>query len=190
MLNFNYYFWITDWHHGPQRRKISTCSLGTHRPPSWQRPIWFGEIINLQNCRKKFVRFRNIFWNKTWHLNWFQNVFSVVSLSRLILPHFEAKGRGCFALMSSTAGKVGVPFSGTYTASKHALHVKNRPYMTSRNFGQFLTPPPQSWRYYQSDRLLPLLPCLRPWRHLWITFLYCDSWTFPFSQYCSVLGQS
>jgi len=23
----------------------------------------------------------------------------------------------------STAGKVGVPFSGTYTASKHALHV-------------------------------------------------------------------
>ena len=53
----------------------------------------------------------------------FQNVFSVVNLSRLIVPHFVARGSGCFALMSSVAGKFGVPFSGSYTASKHALQV-------------------------------------------------------------------
>ena len=27
--------------------------------------------------------------------------------------------------MSSSAGKAGVPYSGTYTGSKHALHVRN-----------------------------------------------------------------
>ena len=29
---------------------------------------------------------------------------------------------GSIAVMSSTAGKAGVPFSGTYTGSKHAIH--------------------------------------------------------------------
>ena len=29
---------------------------------------------------------------------------------------------GNIAVMSSTAGKAGVPFSGTYTGSKHAIH--------------------------------------------------------------------
>ena len=33
------------------------------------------------------------------------------------------RGSGCVALMSSSAGKAGVPFSGTYTGSKHGdLH--------------------------------------------------------------------
>merc|ERR1719431_2444530 len=50
------------------------------------------------------------------------NVFSVVNLSRCIMPHFLNRNSGTFALMSSTAGKAGVPFSGTYTGSKHALH--------------------------------------------------------------------
>ncbi len=118
---------IPAWHHGPQCRKVTTSSLGAHRSPSWQRPLWSGEIFHLLICRKRLVRFINMvkgIWSiKTWHLNCSQNVFSVVSLSRLILPHFEARGQGSFALMSSTAGKVGVPFSGTYTGSKHALHV-------------------------------------------------------------------
>ena len=53
------------------------------------------------------------------------NVFSIVNLSRCIMPHFLERNSGTFALMSSTAGKAGVPFSGSYTGSKHALHVRN-----------------------------------------------------------------
>ena len=52
------------------------------------------------------------------------NVFSVVALSRVVMPHFHERGEGTFAIMSSSAGKTGVPFSGTYTGSKHALHVR------------------------------------------------------------------
>jgi len=51
------------------------------------------------------------------------NVFSVVNLTRVVLPHMLHRGSGCVALMSSSAGKAGVPFSGTYTGSKHGdLH--------------------------------------------------------------------
>merc|ERR1712156_463976 len=50
------------------------------------------------------------------------NVFSIVNLSRCIMPHFLERNSGTFALMSSAAGKAGVPFSGSYTGSKHALH--------------------------------------------------------------------
>ena len=53
------------------------------------------------------------------------NVFSIVNLSRCIMPHFLERNSGTFALMSSAAGKAGVPFSGSYTGSKHALHVRN-----------------------------------------------------------------
>ena len=52
------------------------------------------------------------------------DVFSVVHLSRLLVPMFEARpGGGTFVVVSSTAGKMGVPFSGTYDGAKHALHV-------------------------------------------------------------------
>merc|ERR1712227_680434 len=50
------------------------------------------------------------------------NVFSIINLTRLVLPHMLDTGEGTVAVMSSCAGKSGVPFSGTYTASKHALH--------------------------------------------------------------------
>ena len=53
----------------------------------------------------------------------FQNVFSVVNMSRLIVPHFVTRGRGSFGIVSSVAGKMGSPFAGTYTGSKHALQV-------------------------------------------------------------------
>ena len=39
------------------------------------------------------------------------------------MPHFLKRNSGIFAIMSSSAGKAGVPYSGTYTGSKHALHV-------------------------------------------------------------------
>jgi len=50
------------------------------------------------------------------------NVFSVVNLTRTVLPHMLANKSGTVAVMSSSAGKAGVPFSGTYTGSKHAVH--------------------------------------------------------------------
>jgi dehydrogenase/reductase SDR family protein 7 len=50
------------------------------------------------------------------------NVFSVVSLTRTVLPHMLENKSGTVAVMSSSAGKAGSPFSGTYTGSKHAVH--------------------------------------------------------------------
>lgn len=50
------------------------------------------------------------------------NVFSVVNLTRTVLPHMLENKSGTVAVMSSSAGKAGVPFSGTYTGSKHAVH--------------------------------------------------------------------
>lgn len=49
------------------------------------------------------------------------NVFSLISLARIVSKYFLEKGQGHFAVTSSTAGKLGVPMSAAYTASKHAL---------------------------------------------------------------------
>ncbi len=54
------------------------------------------------------------------------NVFSTVSLARLLVPHFERRGRGDFGVVTSVAAKVAPPFSGTYCGSKFAVHVSNR----------------------------------------------------------------
>ncbi|XP_033208557.1 dehydrogenase/reductase SDR family member 7-like isoform X2 [Belonocnema kinseyi] len=69
-----------------------------------QRAIW--EKIDLKVDKELF------------HLN----VFSIISLSRVVLKYFLEKGKGHFAVTSSTAGFTGVPFSASYTGSKHALH--------------------------------------------------------------------
>ncbi|XP_067141928.1 dehydrogenase/reductase SDR family member 7 [Centruroides vittatus] len=50
------------------------------------------------------------------------NVFGTVNLTRKVLPHFIAKGGGHLVVTSSVTGKLGVPWSASYTASKHALH--------------------------------------------------------------------
>lgn len=50
------------------------------------------------------------------------NVFSIISLSRVVLRYFLERGEGHLAVTSSTAGFSGVPFSASYTGSKHALH--------------------------------------------------------------------
>jgi dehydrogenase/reductase SDR family member 7 len=59
------------------------------------------------------------------------NVFSVVSLSRVVLAYFAQKSPkmdGLIAVTSSIAGLIGAPFSPSYTGSKHALHViKKKP---------------------------------------------------------------
>lgn len=51
------------------------------------------------------------------------NVFGVVNLSRVAVNYFNKKGFGQIAVNSSIAGVLGVPFSATYTGSKHAIHV-------------------------------------------------------------------
>ena len=53
------------------------------------------------------------------------NVFSLVNLTRAVLKHFFANGGGQIGVVSSVAGKVGVPNSGAYTGSKHALQVSH-----------------------------------------------------------------
>jgi len=50
------------------------------------------------------------------------NVFGLLNLTRVVLPHFLAKKSGKIATTSSVGGKFGAPFSATYNATKHALH--------------------------------------------------------------------
>ncbi|GLV42811.1 uncharacterized protein CBL_03551 [Carabus blaptoides fortunei] len=51
------------------------------------------------------------------------NVFGVVSLTRIAVRYFQSRPEGGHvAVTSSIAGIVGAPFSGTYTATKHAIH--------------------------------------------------------------------
>ena len=65
------------------------------------------------------------------------NVFAPVNLSRLVMPHFHAQPNGgTFVIVSSLAGRFGVPFSGTYTGSKHAINVSH-PKTPLSNFRYF-----------------------------------------------------
>jgi len=50
------------------------------------------------------------------------NYLGTVRLSQLMLNDFEKNGKGHFVVMSSTAGKFGVPYRSGYCAAKFALH--------------------------------------------------------------------
>ncbi|CAL8095442.1 unnamed protein product [Orchesella dallaii] len=50
------------------------------------------------------------------------NVFSLLNLNRIVLRYFLDNNKGQLAVTSSVAGKIGAPFSGSYTGSKFALH--------------------------------------------------------------------
>lgn len=54
------------------------------------------------------------------------NVFSVVNLTRIAVRYFNGKGKGRLAVMSSIAGLIGVPYTGSFTGTKHALHVSKK----------------------------------------------------------------
>ncbi len=47
--------------------------------------------------------------------------FSVVALTQALMPHFTEKKSGHFVVISSIAGKIGVPLRGGYGAAKHAI---------------------------------------------------------------------
>jgi short-subunit dehydrogenase len=50
------------------------------------------------------------------------NYFGTVALTKAILPHFLARKKGQFGVVTSLVGKFGSPFRSSYAGSKHALH--------------------------------------------------------------------
>uniref|UniRef100_T1KBD5 Dehydrogenase/reductase SDR family member 7 n=1 Tax=Tetranychus urticae TaxID=32264 RepID=T1KBD5_TETUR len=71
------------------------------------------------------------------------NTLGPVNLTRLVLKHWEqTDSAGAIAVVTSVAGKLGAPFSASYTASKHALHVQ-----LNREF----------WKMLILDKLVKLL---------------------------------
>ena len=49
------------------------------------------------------------------------NVFGTMAVTRAVLPHMRAAGRGRIVIMSSIGGRIGSPALSTYCASKFAL---------------------------------------------------------------------
>jgi short-subunit dehydrogenase len=47
--------------------------------------------------------------------------FSIVAFTQALLPHFTERKSGHFVVISSIAGKIGVPLRGGYGAAKHAI---------------------------------------------------------------------
>ncbi len=50
------------------------------------------------------------------------NYLGTVALSKAMLPHFIASGKGQFAVVTSLMGKFGSPYRAGYCGAKHALH--------------------------------------------------------------------
>ncbi|GBG24333.1 Dehydrogenase/reductase SDR family protein 7-like [Hondaea fermentalgiana] len=50
------------------------------------------------------------------------NFFGTVAITKAMLPHFFEHGSGCFVVVSSVQGLMGLPQRAPYAASKHALH--------------------------------------------------------------------
>jgi len=53
--------------------------------------------------------------------NFETNVFSLVALTQLVLPHLRAQGSGCIVNIGSVAGRIARPLSSVYDSTKHAL---------------------------------------------------------------------
>jgi len=53
--------------------------------------------------------------------NFETNVFSLLALTQLVVPHLRAHGSGCIVNIGSVAGRIARPLSSIYDATKHAL---------------------------------------------------------------------
>ena len=50
------------------------------------------------------------------------NYLGTVALTKALLPHFQEKASGHFAVVTSVMGKFGSPYRSGYCGAKHALH--------------------------------------------------------------------
>jgi short-subunit dehydrogenase len=53
--------------------------------------------------------------------NYETNIFSLIALTQLVLPHMRTQGSGCIVNIGSVAGKIARPLSSIYDSTKHAL---------------------------------------------------------------------
>ena len=53
--------------------------------------------------------------------NFETNLFSLIALTQLVLPHMRERGDGCVVNIGSVAGKIARPMSSIYDSTKHAL---------------------------------------------------------------------
>jgi NAD(P)-dependent dehydrogenase (short-subunit alcohol dehydrogenase family) len=53
--------------------------------------------------------------------NYETNVFSLIALTQLVVPHLRAQGAGRVVNIGSVAGRIARPFSSIYDSTKHAL---------------------------------------------------------------------
>jgi len=53
--------------------------------------------------------------------NYETNVFSLIALTQLVLPHMRERGDGCIVNIGSVAGRIARPLSSIYDSTKHAL---------------------------------------------------------------------
>lgn len=53
--------------------------------------------------------------------NYETNIFSLIALTQLVLPHMRERGSGCIVNIGSVAGRIARPLSSIYDSTKHAL---------------------------------------------------------------------
>jgi NAD(P)-dependent dehydrogenase (short-subunit alcohol dehydrogenase family) len=59
--------------------------------------------------------------SEEWRAQFDVNLFGVIDMTRAVLPLMRQAGRGTLVMVSSVAGKISIPFSAPYCASKHAM---------------------------------------------------------------------
>lgn len=101
------------------------------------------------------------------------NVFSVVRLMQLVIPHMRKQGEGMIINISSMLSKMYIPFLGPYSSTKHALNsisltarqelAKDNikvsivlPKMTSTNFSKNSIKASSEWRPSQNPNAPPM----------------------------------
>ncbi|TRY78067.1 hypothetical protein TCAL_10578 [Tigriopus californicus] len=103
--------------------EMDMCKFSTHKPCLEAILKRFSRLDVLVNNAGKSQRARWEHIEMPVDRDMFElNVFSLVNLTRLVIPQFEKQGGGTLAVTSSMAGISGIPFSGTYCGTKHAVH--------------------------------------------------------------------